>query len=268
MRIRVDHATTYGYERPADGVIQALRVQPRDHEGQRVANWRVDVEADGVLRARQDAFGNWLHLFAADQPLTSLTVRVVGEVEVRDMGGVVPAAEPFAPGVFLRATPLTLPDPALHAWAAETPPGPVLDRLHGLMARLHERLSFDTQATTVATAASEAFTRAAGVCQDYAHIFIASARSLGIPARYVSGHLARTDAQEAAHAWAEAFVPDLGWVAFDAANRVCAGESHLRVAVGLDYLDAAPMRGARRGGGQETLSVAVHAREARLQRQD
>jgi transglutaminase-like putative cysteine protease len=268
MRIRVHHATTYTYERPADGVIQALRVQPRDHEGQRIGSWRVDVEADGVLRARHDAFGNWLHLFAADQKVTSLTVRVLGEAEVRDTAGVMRGFETFAPGVFLRATPLTQADPTIRAWAAETPEGSVLDRLHHLMARLHERMSFDTQATTVATAAAEAFTHAAGVCQDYAHIFIAAARSLRIPARYVSGHLARADAQEAAHAWAEAFVPDLGWVAFDAANGVCAGETHLRVAVGLDYLDAAPMRGARRGGGQETLSVAVHAREAHLQRQD
>lgn len=269
MRIRVHHDTTYDYERPAEGVVQALRVQPSGHEAQRVIHWRVEVDVDGVMRERRDAFGNCLHTFFADQPVSSLTLRVTGEAEVLEAAGVVRGAiEPFAPAIFLRTTPLTEPDDAIRDWAAVSEQRPRLDGLHDLMGRLHERMSFDTQATNVATAAADAFTHSRGVCQDYAHIFIAAARSLGVPARYVSGHLARPDAQEAAHAWAEAFVPDLGWVAFDAANGRCADETYLRVAVGLDYLDAAPMRGARRGGGAERLSVSVHARDARLQRQD
>jgi transglutaminase-like putative cysteine protease len=271
MRIRVRHATTYDYDRPADGVVQVLRMTPSDSEGQRVVDWRVDVDVDGVLRARRDAFGNQIHVFFADRPVTSLTVSVTGQAEVRDASGVVRGArEPLAPGVFLRSTPLTRADEAITGWAADVPPGEPLPRLHALMASLGEAIRFDVAATGVATTAAEAFAQRHGVCQDYAHIFVAGARSLGIPARYVSGHLARTEAhaQDAAHAWAEAFVADLGWVAFDAANGVCADESYLRVAVGLDYLDAAPMRGARRGGGEERLRVAVHAREARLQRQD
>jgi transglutaminase-like putative cysteine protease len=271
MRIRVHHATTYDYQFPAEGVVQALRMKPSDHEGQRVVHWRLDVDVDGLLRERRDAFGNWLHIFSADQPVASLTLRVTGEVEVRDTAGVVRGAiERFPPGVFLRITDLTTPDAALRDWAAETQPGETLARLHTLMGRLHDDMSFDTAATNVATPAPEAFAHRRGVCQDYAHIFIAAARTLGIPARYVSGHLARaeTDAQDAAHAWAEAWAEDLGWVAFDAANGVCANESYLRVAAGLDYLDAAPMRGARRGGGAERLSVAVHARDAGFQRQD
>ena len=271
MRIRVDHATTYDYQFPAEGVVQALRVTPSDHEGQRVVHWRVDVDVNGLLRARRDAFGNCLHVFSADQPVTSLTLRVTGEVEVAETAGVVAgAAEPFAPEIFLRTTELTTADDALRAWAAATEPGEPLARLHALMGRLSRKMAFDTTATNVATPAAEAFTHKRGVCQDYAHIFVAAARVLDIPARYVSGHLARpeTDAQDAAHAWAEAHVPGLGWVAFDAANGVCADESYLRVAVGLDYLDAAPMRGARRGGGEERLSVSVHARDAALHRQE
>jgi transglutaminase-like putative cysteine protease len=271
MRIRVQHATTYDYQTPAEGVVQVLRMTPSDHEGQRTAQWRVDVDVNGVLRERRDAFGNASQIFFADQPVASLTVRVTGEAQVRDTSGVVAGArEPFPLAVFLRATPLTEPDPALRAFAAESQGGDTLARLHDLMGRLNATMAFDTEATAVGTSGLEAFARGRGVCQDYAHIFIAAARSLGIPARYISGHLARTEshAQDAAHAWAEAFVPDLGWVAFDAANGVCADESYLRVAVGLDYLDAAPMRGARRGGGEERLSVVVHAREAGLQRQD
>ncbi|MDB5476566.1 MAG: cysteine protease [Phenylobacterium sp.] len=271
MRIRVHHATTYDYQHPAEGVVQALRVTPSGYDGQRVIHWRVDVDVDGVLRERRDAFGNCLHIFSADQPVKSLTLRVTGEAEVRETAGVVSGAlEPFPPQIFLRTTALTAADEAIRAWAQATEQGEPLARLHALMGRLHDKMAFDTTATNVATPAAEAFTHKRGVCQDYAHIFVAAARFLGIPARYVSGHLARpeTDAQDAAHAWAEAFVPDLGWIAFDAANGVCASDSYLRIAVGLDYLDAAPTRGARRGGGEERLSVSVTARDAGLQRQD
>ncbi len=103
------------------------------------------------------------------------------------------------------------------------------------------------------------------MCQDYAHIFIACARSGGIPARFVAGHFLRSDGmvnQQAGHAWAEAFVPDLGWVGFDPANAICTTDAHARVAIGLDYLGAAPVRGTRYGGGMETLTVAVKVDQA------
>jgi transglutaminase-like putative cysteine protease len=271
MRIRVSHATTYAYARPADGVVQAVRMTPHDHDGQHIIRWRVDVDVDGRVRESVDPFGNTLTMFYADQPVSSLTVHVAGEVSTSDTAGVVRGArEPLQPLLFLRTTPLTTPDAAILDFAAETGGDDALTRLHALMGRLHERLAFDTTATDVVTGAAQAFGQGRGVCQDYTHIFIAAARSMKIPARYVSGHLVRADGldQEAAHAWAEAFVPDLGWVAFDAANGVSTNEFYLRVAIGLDYLDAAPLRGARRGGGQETMSVTVRAHQAPLQRQD
>lgn len=269
MRIRVRYATTYTYERPAEGVVQALRVAPSAHDGQRVLDWRVDVDVDGLLRVRRDAYGNLLHLFYAEQPVTALTLAVTGEAEVADMAGVVSgAAEPLAPAVYARPTPLTAPDAELADWAAQFARYAPLPRMHELMAALYARMRFDAGATGVETTAAGAFAQRHGVCQDYAHVFVAAARCLGVPARYVSGHLSRPEAQLAAHAWAEAFVPDLGWVGFDPANRVCPDDSYLRVAVGLDYLEAAPVRGARRGGGLEQLDVVVHARDAARQRQD
>ncbi|HKR90611.1 MAG TPA: transglutaminase family protein [Phenylobacterium sp.] len=271
MRIRVRHATTYAYDEPAWGVIQALRVSPSDHDGQQVLNWRVDIDVDGFLRESRDAFGNVLHLFYAEGGVTELTVRVTGEVEVRETAGVVRGArEPFPPQVFLRSTPLTTADAGLSAWADAIVAEDPLARLHRLMAELHARMRFDAGVTKADTPAAAAFAEGHGVCQDYAHIFIAAARRHGVPARYVSGHLSRIEGgdQEAAHAWAEAYVPDLGWTGFDPANGVCADQRYLRVAVGLDYLDAAPLRGARRGGGEERLSVTVVAREPTRQRQD
>ena len=135
-----------------------------------------------------------------------------------------------------------------------------LDRLHGLLAAIQREVVFETDRTNTGTSASEAFALGHGVCQDLAHIFIGCARVIGLPARYVSGHLARQDGQidqEAAHAWAEAHVEGLGWVGFDPANGVCPTDAYVRVAVGLDYLGAAPVRGSRYGGAGEHMDVKL-----------
>jgi transglutaminase-like putative cysteine protease len=182
--------------------------------------------------------------------------------------------ERFPPSLYLRETALTGADAAIGEFAAAVrrdAGAGVLDFLHALLARLNAAVSFDTDPTHAATTAAEAFALGRGVCQDLTHIFIAAARSVGVPARYVGGHFRRGDGvveQEAGHAWAEAFVPDLGWVGFDATNGICATEAHVRVAAGLDYLGAAPVRGARRGGGAEHLAVEVTVEEqARRQSQ-
>jgi len=140
--------------------------------------------------------------------------------------------------------------------------------LHHLSDRIYLRMRYDDEATAVSTTASEAFEAGHGVCQDYVHIFCAAARALGIPARYVSGHLYRRDGanvQPATHAWAEAWDPELGWIAFDPTNGICADDAYVRIACGLDYRDAAPYSGTVAGGGRQELSVTVEVREARQQ---
>jgi len=269
MRILVDHRTTYSYSLPASQVVQALRLTPYDHDGQFIRSWRVDTDVNGAMRDGIDAFGNRVTMFYADAPLTSLTVTVSGEADVTDTGGVYRGPETLPPLVYLRATDLTRPDDAIADLARGSRKADPLATLHALNAAVHEHMDFDTAETDAATPAAEAFAGKSGVCQDFAHIFVAAARTLDIPARYVSGHLARESdpTQEAAHAWAEALVPDLGWVAFDPANGICATDAYLRVAIGLDYLDAAPVRGARRGGGTEKMHVHVHAADAMRQSQ-
>jgi transglutaminase-like putative cysteine protease len=129
-------------------------------------------------------------------------------------------------------------------------------------------MTFDTVETGTTTTAAEAFTLKRGVCQDLTHIFIAAARHLDIPARYVGGYFHRVDGvtqQDAGHAWAEAYVPSVGWIAFDPTNGICATEAYVRVAVGLDYLGASPVRGARRGGGTESMAVKVVVDQAARQ---
>ena len=174
----------------------------------------------------------------------------------------------FQPSLFLRSTALTEVNPAMATFAREMrseSDGDVLGFLHALMVQINEHMTFDEDPTNSGTSAAEAFALKRGVCQDYAHIFIACARSGGVPARFVSGHFLRSDGtthQQAGHAWAEAYVPDLGWVGFDPANGICTTDAHARVAIGLDYLGAAPVRGTRYGGGTETLTVAVKVEQA------
>ena len=275
MRIQIAHETIYRYEQPANAVIQTLRLTPRNHDGQYVTSWRIDVSENCQLDQHEDAFGNITHVFSAEGPFSELRVVVDGEVETQDTSGVVRGTiERFPPSLFLRETELTRADPAIADFSAKLrqAAGPdTLTIVHSLLEGLRAEIAYDTDPTQASTTAAEAFALKRGVCQDLTHVFIAAARSLAIPARYIGGHFHRDDGvsdQEAGHAWAEVFVPDLGWVAFDAANGICATDAHVRVAVGLDYLGAAPVRGSRNGGGGETLSVAVRVNQARRQSQN
>ena len=275
MRIRISHLTTYRYDTPATSVIQTLRLTPRNHDGQYVTHWRIDVSADCRLDQHEDAFGNITHAFTADGPFSELSVQVEGEVETRDTQGVVAGAvERFPPSLYLRESALTAPSADLAAFAVAVRNAAGTDALkllHHMLKQLHDVMVFDTSPTYASTTAAEAFALKRGVCQDFTHIFIAAARSLGIPARYVGGYFRRNDGvvdQDAGHAWAEAFVPDLGWVAFDATNGISATDAHVRVAVGLDYLGAAPVRGTRYGGAGESLAVNVRVDQAAWQAQN
>ena len=277
MRIRISHATTYEYETPPTAVTQLLRLTPRNHDGQYVVDWRIDLSEDCILHQHDDAFGNVTHSFTADGPFMKLSVKVDGEVETQDTNGHVNCAiERFPPALFLRETDLTFADAAICEFAEATRAGAgkdaeTLTLLHELLKGLNREITFDTSPTVTATTAAEAFKLRRGVCQDLTHIFIAAARRLGIPARYIGGHFYRADgvtAQDAGHAWVEAYIDNLGWVGFDPTNGISTTDAHVRVAAGLDYLGSAPVRGTRYGGSGETLNVAVHVEQSRQQSQN
>ena len=145
----------------------------------------------------------------------------------------------------------------LQARAAETPTR--VEALHELMKRVSDRIPYKAGVSTVDTTAAEALARGAGVAQDQAHVFIACCRRLGVPARYVSGYLRNDDPAlhvgRTSHSWAEAWVPGLQWVGFDVANDISPRGDSLRVAVGLDYRDAAPVSGRRVGFGEARMAV-------------
>ena len=268
MRIRVRHTTSYTYDRPVEYAAQLLRLTPCEHAGQRIRSWRVTADGRALVRT-DDGYGNTVHLFTVLRPHVGATIVAEGEVETNDTQGVLrDAVERLPPIYWLRSTPQTSPDEALRALAAEVEffTDPIV-RLHRLMELVRSRIDYVLGATTVMTTAAEALAKGSGVCQDHAQVFITAARSLGIPARYVSGYLAMevSETATASHAWAEAHVSGLGWIGFDAANNICPTESYVRVAVGLDYGEAAPVRGIRRGEGSEALSVAVDVQATHAQ---
>ena len=274
MHLTIDYRTDYRFTRPQARVIQLLRVTPASHAGQTIVDWTIDVECDARLRSHTDGYGNKVTMLYVPGPINNVSVRVWGEVFTEDTAGVIrDAPEPLPVGLYLRQTPLSAPSDAI----AELASGLAriekdeLARLHLLNRELNRRLAFDPGKTQVDTNAATAFAAGHGVCQDFAHIFCAAARLAGTPARYVSGHLFRRDGAEqqpAAHAWVEAHIEGFGWIGFDPANGICADDAYVRVATGLDYAAAAPLSGARKGGGTESLSVDVRVRMSQSQQQN
>jgi transglutaminase-like putative cysteine protease len=267
MRLTVRHETAYRYAHPIPYAIQTLRLTPRPHDGLTVLRWRVQSETRRPLPSFTDGFGNLTHTHAINRLHQSAAILVEGEVETWNTDGLVRGVpEPLPPPFFQRATALTAPHPAIdqlaHAAAAGGSPR---DQLLAVMTAVRAKVDYRTGVTDAKTTAAEALANGAGVCQDHAHLFIAAARSLGVPARYVGGYLWTGEngrEYQASHAWAEAFIADLGWVGFDAANGVSPNEAYIRTSVGLDYWSAAPVRGVRRGDAAEALTVSVRVGEA------
>jgi transglutaminase-like putative cysteine protease len=262
MLLRVDHTTTYAYDRPVRGVVQSHRLTPSRFDGQSSGDWQVQV-SDGVRGgAFRDGAGDWVEGWTVKGPVSEITVRVCGTVQTTDLAGVLRGHREIAPPeAYLRESPATRMDAALRrlsqaALGAETP----LAAAHALSLSVSDAVAYRPGTTTTHTTASEALAQGEGVCQDHAQVLCAIARAAGLPARYVSGYLFATpdgNAHEAAHAWAEVFLPGLGWTGFDAANRCCPDDRYIRLGSGLDAAEAAPIRGSARSAGRESLSVQV-----------
>ncbi len=264
MRLFIEHRTDYRFSEPQARLVQLLRMTPGCHIGQNVVDWRIDVDCDARLKTGRDGFGNETQMLYVDGPLDRISLSVTGEVLTEDRAGMIAgAAEPLPPPLFLRGTRCTSADEpiAVFARAVEAAGGSRLSQTHRLNEALHDRLTLDRGRRRGERDAATTFAEEHGAYSDLAHVFIAAARAIGMPARYVSGHLLRSEAgdelHEAAHGWAEAFVEGMGWIGFDPATGRCPDDAYVRVAIGLDYRDAAPLSGARTGGGEEELEVGV-----------
>jgi len=260
MRLKISHRTEYSYDAPVQYALQRLRLVPRGGRTQTIHSWSLRVEGAHEEVRFADHFENDTRLVSVSGDSALIGIDAWGEVETFDTAGVFGEHKGFAPlWLFQRETPLTAAGEAVRDLAGSIAPGAEIERLHGLTAEISARIAFEVGATHPGTTAEEALVQGTGVCQDHAHAFCAAARLLGLPARYVSGYLMLNDSvvQAASHAWAEAHVSGLGWVAFDAANGICPDERYVRMAVGLDYRDASPVAGIRLGHAEEQLAVSV-----------
>jgi transglutaminase-like putative cysteine protease len=262
MRLKVKHVTHYTYEAQPSYLVQRLHLKPADFASQRTHSWNITAPGMDKALCYMDGMANWVHLLTSEPEGTGMEIVAEGEIESLDSAGVVRGLAGQVPEVvFLRVTEPTKTNAALDSFASQFDrKKPVLETAHALMGQVHEQIAYEVGTSHAHTTAAEAFADKRGVCQDHAHIMIAVARALGVPARYVTGYLVTGvgASSSASHAWAEIFVPDLGWVGFDAANNQCPTDHYVRVAAGLDAAAVAPVRGTWRGGmGVEELRVEV-----------
>ena len=268
MRLKITHRTEYRYDAPVQYALQRLRLVPRGGTTQTVHTWSLKVEGASEEVRFVDHFGNDTRLVSIEgEPRRRSASRPGGEVETFDTAGVIGAHQRFCAALAVpardaadrarRGDPRSWP---LRSGRAPISTGCTADgrdrRAQGRPIRWRDAAQRRPTRPRRPRKRSEA---GPGVCQDHAHIFIAAARLLGFPARYVSGYLMMNDTvdQAASHAWAEAHVDGLGWVAFDAANGISPDERYVRMAAGRDYRDAMPVSGIRLGQAEEQLAVRI-----------
>lgn len=262
MRMSVDHRTVYRFSSPQSRLVQMLRMTPGSTDDQTIVSWRVDVDCDARLRPARDGFGNRVLMLYADGPIDAIEICVSGEVLSVPSDGVLNGVtERFPPALFRRNTALTVPDAALIDFARAAAAGAtMLDRLHALNVAVQKRFIYCLQRPVHDRTAAAAYAEPRATARDLAHMFIAGARAIGAPARYISGYCRigpQGLSQPTPHGWAEAYADGLGWVGFDPSMGLSTTKSHVRVAVGLDSAGAAPVAGSRLGEGHEVLDVDI-----------
>lgn len=260
MRLKISHRTEYAYASPVNYALQRVRLTPRNSDTQRILSWSIGIEGAREELRYTDHFRNETRLLSVRGAAHTIAIVAEGEVETYDTAGISGRPEGFVPlWLFKAVTDLTAPGPKLVSLARSIGAGGEVDRLHGLMKAIQAAVTYEVGSTGAATTAEDALAQGKGVCQDHAHIFIAAARELGFPARYVSGYLKLEDRvdQVAGHAWAEAHVDGLGWVSFDPSNGISTDERYVRLALGRDYRDAMPVSGIRLGVLDERLDVRI-----------
>ena len=285
MDYRITHRTIYDY---TDGVTvshHAARMMPMVGGAQRVSKFALTISpAPAVRKESRDYFGNHVCFFAIQE--THRTFEVVASSHVTVDAPTLPVPEhspaweevaacfrdpvlpsDVSPYEFCFDSPLVRLAPPYAEYARESfPPGtPLLDGVRDLMGRIHGGFRYDNVATTTATPLEEVWAKRHGVCQDFAHVAIACLRSLGLPARYVSGYLRtypaagsqRMIGADASHAWFSVYCPDTGWVDFDPTNNFLPTNEHITVAIGRDFSDVSPLSGILTGGGEHEVRVSV-----------
>ena len=260
MRLKISYSTHYSFADPVTYGLQQLRMTPKTSPSQKVLSWGIEIEGGKKEVSYEDYHRNHVDLISFDAGTTSLEVKVEGEVEITESHGIVGPHIGCAPlWLYQRQTPRTRVGQGCREIIRSVSGETDLARMHALSHAIGAAVVYETGTSDVEWGAEEVLTAGRGVCQDHAHVFLACARNMGLPARYVSGFLMMDDRieQNATHAWAEVHIDGLGWVGFDISNEICPDERYVRVATGLDYSQAAPVTGMRVGGTTESLDVAI-----------
>ncbi len=291
-RYAITCKSNYIYSSPAQHGYHMVRMVPVGDKDQQLISTKLDISpASGRRGVNLDFFSNPVEWFSLDDPHEQLHLTMTAQVQVARPPSFLVATDPWetvaqaaqmsrslsadSPAHFLRPTPRTQADAPLRIFAARHfgPGTPVAAALESLNRTIQSDLTYDSAATQVETTANDAFAQGAGVCQDFAHIMIATCRQMGVPARYVSGYIRTTpppgqprlQGADAMHAWVSVWTgSSTGWVDYDPTNGCLVNEDHIRVAVGRDYQDTAPVRGEVVGSGEQSHKVAVDVEELRV----
>jgi transglutaminase-like putative cysteine protease len=259
MKLLINHQTTYRYDRPVKRSVQYLRMTPQTYGHQRVLNWR--LAAAGRLYTQPDGFGNAWSTLTLTTRHQDLLIMAQGEIDI-DEDGLSVRDDRIPAELFTCHTELTQPDDAIRAFSHQHLRQHTRAGLIALAQALGEAMPYTSGTTNVLTSARESFALGRGVCQDHTHVFLSCVREQNLPARYVSGYLYTNSATHlASHAWAEVLL-DGEWYCFDVSNQLFRPCQHVQIAIGRDYLDAAPVRGMRQGGGLEAMSALVQVMRA------
>ena len=260
MRLKINHITRYRFDEPVKFALQQIRKTPKTAHKQVVLDWQTMVTGGRKELAFTDHHNNVTELISFDNQSSEIEIVSQGEVELEDSLGVVgPHRGPAPLWLYVRPTPRTEARAGVRELLRRVDETTTLGKLHALSGVIRDAVAYEVGASKADWTAEDAVEAGRGVCQDHSHVFLACARRLKIPARYVSGYLMLNDrtTQDAMHAWAEAYVEDLGWVGFDVSNGISPDNRYVRVATGLDYADAAPVSGTRLGGAGEALEVHI-----------
>jgi transglutaminase-like putative cysteine protease len=258
MRLRIRHRLHITFPDLTRNVIGVLRLTPRSYEGQRIADWRIDIGPDCLMRRTEDHFGNFIHTLNVSGVTSGLSIVAQGELTSFDVAGVVRgSAERLPVELFHRDTIMTMPDDSLRSFAEQGASGAESDlgRLHNLMAAVHDRVGVDASGSP-ASSAIEVLKAGTADSAGHAQLFTACARHLGFPARCASGYYVSEGEPAYRHHWAEAYVTGLGWTGFDTVHHICPQDDHVRVAIGLDAVDASPVRVKPGGTLEETVEAS------------
>lgn len=281
MNLEIRYLSRYTYDGPVGESQNALRVKPANTPGQKLLSYKLMTDPNALVVSYEDYWGTHVDMFGVNEWHTRLTV--VADSRVETTPPPEPPADLVATGTdaesvyeYLTPSPHVFWDPTIDAWAEDVAGGieGARDRAVAIHEAVASHLEYVPDSTEVGISVAEIFENRAGVCQDYSHLALAAYRSLGMPARYVSGYFYATSTGERptdeeieveTHAWVEVWLPGFGWWALDPTNRQFAGERHVKIGHGRDYEDVTPLRGVYHGLAESTdLQVGVKMSRAEL----